>query len=259
MIQIDRLTVSIAGKPLFQDATFTINEHDKIGLLGRNGTGKSTFFKTLMQRIIPEEGHIKQRSHLSIGYLEQHLHFQKETVLEEVCLALPEDRYWEEWKAEKMLHALGFSDEDMIEDPKTFSGGWQIKMQLAKLLLAEPDLLLLDEPTNYLDIVSIRWLKQQLLSWPRAFVIITHDRTFMDDVINHCLHIHRLKISKTRGNSQSMLEKLAIDEEQYEKTRLAQEKKQQEQRAWIARFQAKASMATRVQSKVKALEKYNTA
>ena len=255
MLTFNQVEIAFGGRTLFSDASFSINDGEKIGLMGRNGTGKTSLLRCLLGELEPESGHIKKSPHYRIGYLQQHLHFTKDTVLEEACLSLPEDKAWDEWRAESLLMSLGFSLEAMLESPESFSGGWQIKIQLAKLLLSEPDLLLLDEPTNYLDITTIRWLKHMLQQWPHAFVLITHDRDFMDSIITHTLNIHRGQIKKQSGNSQVLLESIASQESLYEKQRISEAKKQQQTQAWIDRFKAKASMATRVQSKAKMLEK----
>ena len=142
-----------------------------------------------------------------------------------------------------------------MKDPSEFSGGYQVKINLAKLLLDEPNMLLLDEPTNYLDIHSVRWLKKFLQEWQSELILITHDRDFMDSVINHTLNIHRGTFKKTPGTTKGLREKIAAEEEIYEKTRINEEKQREKTQEWIDRFKAKASMASRAQSKMKMLEK----
>ena len=156
---------------------------------------------------------------------------------------------------EKILTGLGFSDGDMVRSPHDFSGGFQVRLNLAKVLVSEPDLLLLDEPTNYLDITSIRWIENFLLSWPHELMLITHDRGFMDKLATHTVGIHRKKARKIEGNTEKYYDRIAQDEEIYEKTRLNDERRAKEIRLFITRFRAKARLANMVQSRVKTLAK----
>jgi ATP-binding cassette, subfamily F, member 3 len=233
----------------------TINPKDKVGLIGRNGSGKSTFLKLLLREQQPDSGTIEYDDGYTIGYLSQHIHFTKQTVLEEVTQVLPPEREYEEWKGEKILLGLGFAEEDLIEDPAKFSGGNQVKINLAKILLQEPDLLLLDEPTNYLDIYAIRWLEGFLKKWRGELILITHDRSFMDSVINHTVIIHRGKLRKIRGATGKIREQIAVEEDIYEKTRIREEDKRKVTEDWIKRFGAKASKASAAQSRQKQLDK----
>ncbi len=255
MIRAKNISVSFSGREIFSDVNFIINSREKVGLIGRNGSGKSTFLKLILQKLEPDSGTIEIPRGYKIGHLEQHIHFTHNTVLEEICSVLPEDREHEGWKGENILYGLGFTYEDLEKDPKNFSGGYQVKLNLAKLLLLEPQMLLLDEPTNYLDIHSIRWLKEFLNDWRGELILITHDRGFMDSVISHTLIIHRGEFKKVAGNTKGIREKIAIEEEMYEKTRVNEEKQRQKTQEWIDRFGSKASQASRVQSRVKMLEK----
>ena len=204
MITIQDLSISFDGKALFSDVNVHFNQKEKIGLIGRNGSGKSTFLKLLLKQLEPDNGEIKIPRNYQIGYLEQHIKFSHETIIDEVASVLPEERIYETWKGEKILNGLGFSDEEMLQDPNLFSGGYQVKVNLAKLLLLEPNLLLLDEPTNYLDIHSIRWLKKFLNDWTEELILITHDRNFMDSIISHTLNIHRGNFRKIPGNTKKI-------------------------------------------------------
>lgn len=255
MIKAKDLSISFSGHTIFSDGNFIINSGEKVGLIGRNGSGKSTFLKLILKKLEPDEGAIEIPRGYRIGHLEQHIHFTHDTVLEEICSVLPEDREHEGWKGENILYGLGFTYDDLYKDPKNFSGGYQVKLNLAKLLLMEPQMLLLDEPTNYLDIHSIRWLKDFLREWEGELILITHDRGFMDSVITHTLIIHRKSFKKVPGNTQGLREKIAAEEEIYEKTRINEEKQRQKTQEWIDRFKAKASMASRAQSRAKMLEK----
>lgn len=255
MIRAKNLSISFSGRTIFSDGNFIINQREKVGLIGRNGSGKSTFLKLILKKLEPDDGAVEIPRGYKIGHLEQHINFSHNTVFDEICSVLPEDREHESWKGQDILYGLGFTEEDMLKDPKNFSGGYQVKLNLAKLLLEEPQMLLLDEPTNYLDIHSIRWLKEFLQEWQGELILITHDRDFMDQIISHTLIIHRQGFRKFSGNTQGIKEKIAYDEEIYEKTRINEEKQRQKTQEWIDRFGAKASQASRVQSRVKMLEK----
>jgi ATP-binding cassette subfamily F protein 3 len=255
VIKAKDLSISFAGNEIFSDGNFIINAREKVGLIGRNGSGKSTFLKLILKKLEPDSGAVEIPKYYRIGHLEQHISFSHETVLEEICSVLSEDREHEGWKGENILYGLGFTYDDLYKDPKKFSGGFQVKLNLAKLLLVEPQMLLLDEPTNYLDIHSIRWLKEFLRDWQGELILVTHDRGFMDSVINHTLLIHRKSFKKVPGNTQGVREKIAAEEEIYEKTRVNEDKQRQKTQEWIDRFGAKASMASRAQSRVKMMEK----
>ena len=255
MIRIKDLSISFAGNQLFSKANFNINAKEKIGLIGRTGTGKSTLFKLLNNQIEADSGFIEYSKNYHVGILEQHIKFTKDTIIDEVCTVLNADRQYEEWKGEKILSGLGFSEEEMLQDPNLFSGGFQIKINLAKLLLLEPNLLLLDEPTNYLDIHSIKWLRKFLSTWEREIILITHDRTFMDSIITHTLNIHRGNFRKVSGNTKKIKDQIEQEEIIHEKTRVNQEKNRKKTQEWIDRFKSKATLASRAQSRIKMLEK----
>lgn len=255
MIKVENLGVSFAGETIFKDGNFLINKGEKIGLIGRNGTGKSTFLKVLSGDVEPNEGGIRYPKYYRMGHLNQHLTFTCDTVLEEVCSVLDEERQYDAWKGERILMGLGFSENDFSKSPDLFSGGYQIKINLAKLLLAEPHMLLLDEPTNYLDIYAVRWLETFLKEWDGELLLITHDRAFMDRVVTHTLHVYRHQFTKRPGNTKGLYESIAAQEEHYEKTRQNEEKKRKETEEWVNRFKAKATFASRARSKMKMLEK----
>lgn len=255
MLKVENLSVSFGKQEVFSDINFILNDKEKLGLIGRNGCGKTTLLKILMGELKQDTGTIITSKNYSIGYLKQHLQFTQDNIVDEVCLFLPEYKKDNFWEAEKILMKLDFSLDDLKKSPNEFSGGWQIKLNLAKLLVSEPDLLLLDEPTNYLDIISIRWLKRFLQEWEKSFILITHDRTFMDDVIDHTLIIHRGISKKIKGNTQDMYEKIVVEEENYEKTRKNEEKKREQVERFIERFRYKATKAKQVQSVAKKLEK----
>jgi ATP-binding cassette subfamily F protein 3 len=255
MIQVNNLSKHFGAQVLFEEASFNISRGERVGLVGRNGMGKSTLFRMILAQETADEGEIAIPKGYRIGYLEQHIEFSKPTVLEECCLALSEDEKYDHYKAESILMGLGFSKEDMSKDPASFSGGYQVRINLAKALLGNPNMLLLDEPTNYLDIVSIIWLKNFLRSFSGEVMIITHDREFMDDVVTHVMGINRKRIKKIRGNTEKFYTQLEQEDEIYEQTRQNFEKRKKEMRAFVNRFRAKARKASQAQSRLKQLEK----
>ncbi len=255
MLSIDNLGKSFGDRVLFDGVSFKINSKERVGLVGRNGHGKSTLFRIIIGEEGYDEGAITMPKGYRIGYVEQHIRFTEETVLAEGMKGLLPTERDHHWKVEKILAGLGFSDGDMVRSPHDFSGGFQVRLNLAKVLVSDPDLLLLDEPTNYLDITSIRWIENFLLSWPRELMLITHDRGFMDKLVTHTVGLHRKKARKIPGNTEKFYEQIAQDEEIYEKTRLNDERREKEIRLFISRFRAKARLANMVQSRVKTLAK----
>ena len=253
MITVENLTKSYNHEVLFDSASFKLNPKEKIGLLGRNGHGKTTLFRLITGKISPDSGIILIPKHYRIGHVRQELDFTKDSVLAEGMTGLREVEKDQRWKVEEILSGLGFSKKDFQRHPSEFSGGFQVRLNLAKVLVSEPDLLLLDEPTNYLDITSIRWVESFLIRWPSELMLITHDRSLMDKVITHTLGIHRRKIRKLTGNTEKYYAQLAQDEEVYEKTRLNDERRRKEIKLFISRFRAKARLANLVQSRIKTL------
>ncbi len=255
MIELINISKSYPTNELYSELNLRLNSGDKVGLVGRNGTGKSTLFKLILGEEPADSGDINFPKGYKIGALKQYFNFSEKTLLEETALALSEEDKYNVYKAEKILFGLGFTQEDLDKDPKSFSGGYQIRINLAKLLLTEPNMLLLDEPTNYLDILSIRWLKAFLKSFKGEVILITHDRDFMDSVCTHTLGIIRKSAFMIQGGTRKFYEQLASNEEHYEKQKVAQEKKIKDLEEFIAKNKARAATATLAQSKVKILEK----
>jgi ATP-binding cassette subfamily F protein 3 len=255
MLQISNLEKHFGERVLFSDATLTINSGERIALFGRNGSGKSTLLKMIAGEDTPDKGEVSTPRGYRIGYLKQHLSFSHPTVYEEACSALNGDPVSDGYKAEIVLNGLGFTDDELYISPTALSGGFQIRINLAKLILSEPNMLLLDEPTNYLDIVSMRWLERFLCTWEGEMIVISHDRCFCDEVSTHSALIYRSGIRKIQGNSEKLFTRISEDEELYERTRQNREKEIKRMESFINRFKAKASKATVVQSRVKALAK----
>jgi len=255
MLNIDAISKSFGDQILLDHTGLQINSGERVGLVGRNGHGKTTLLNMISGTDFPDEGTISYPSGYRIGFLAQKIAFTKDRVIDEAMLGLLENEKDHKWKAEKIIAGLGFMEEDFLKNPNEFSGGFQVRLNLAKVLVSEPDLLILDEPTNYLDITSIRWISQFLISWPREVLLVTHDRSFMDNVVTHIAGIHRHKIKKIKGNTAKYYLQVAQDEEVYEKTRQNEEKRTKEIEQFITRFRAKARLANMVQSRIKTLEK----
>jgi len=255
MIHIENLSKSYDRQVLFDGVSIKLNPKEKIGIVGRNGHGKTTLFRLITGQEHPDSGKIVVPKHYRIGYVHQELKFTEDTILEEAMTGLLDEQRDHHWKAEKILAGLGFCTDDLKRPPEEFSGGLQVRLNLAKVLLSEPDMLLLDEPTNYLDITSIRWVERFLMKWPRELMLITHDRGLMDKVITHTFGIHRRKILKLAGNTEKYYAQIAQDEEIFEKTRMNDTRRRKEIEQFINRFRAKARLANLVQSRIKTLTK----
>lgn len=255
MIQINNLTKSYGTRILFENLNLKLSQGQKIGFVGRNGSGKSTLFKIILGEESYDDGEILIPRNYRIGTLRQHLHFTHKTVREECASVLIGDAQHDVYKVEKILFGLGFTQEDLDKDPLSFSGGYQIRMNLVKLLVTEPNLLLLDEPTNYLDIVSLRWLASFIRAFEGEVILITHDRDFMDSVSTHTMGLRRRNVSIIKGGSAKYYEMMAQEDELYVKTKINHDKKREELIDFVARNKARASTAVMAQSKAKELEK----
>lgn len=299
MLNIHNLSVSFQGEYLFEDITFRLGNGDRIGLIGKNGAGKSTMLKILSKELEPDSGQIAADKNLSFGFLKQDIDFVLgRTVLEEAYEAFKEIKTLEakiddinyqlvertdyeseiyhqlmvdlndvqhqyeiiggynyQGETEKILQGLGFKREDFNKLTDTFSGGWRMRIELAKLLLQNNDILLLDEPTNHLDIESIIWLENFLKSYIGAVVIVSHDKMFLDNVTNRTIEISLGRIyDYKKPYSQYLVLRNEIKEQQ-----LASQKNQAKQieqtEKLIEKFRAKASKATMAQSLIKKLDR----
>ncbi|MEC3880868.1 ABC-F family ATP-binding cassette domain-containing protein [Parapedobacter sp. 10938] len=294
MIAINNLTFEIGARALYDDANWHIKPGDKTGLIGANGTGKTTLLKLIVGDYAPTAGTISMAKDIKIGYLNQDLlsyqsdknilhvameafERQNQLLVEiEVLLKKLEtdysddiiqklsdkqtelealDGYNIEYRAHEILAGLGFSDSDQKRTLSEFSGGWRMRVMLARILLQAPDILLLDEPTNHLDLPSIKWLEGYLQAFDGAIVIVSHDRYFLDRVVNTIVESQRGKLIQYAGNYSFYLEEKSLREEiQGNQYKNQQAKIKQEERL-IERFRAKASKAKMVQSRIKALER----
>ncbi len=255
MISAENLTKSFGAQTLFEGVSFKLNHRERLGVVGRNGHGKTTLFRMIVGEESSDSGALIIPKGYRTAYVRQKIDFTEDTLLKEGMRGLPSEERDHQWKVEKILAGLGFSNADMQRHPSEFSGGFQVRLNLVKVLVSEPDLLLLDEPTNYLDITSIRWVERFLTNWPRELMLITHDRSFMDKVVTHTMVIHRQKVRKISGNTGKLYEQIAQEEEIHEKTRLNDERKRKETELFISRFRAKARLANMVQSRIKTLAK----
>lgn len=258
MLQISGLNKSYGVRTLFDNAGFVVNPMERVGLVGRNGSGKSTLFKIILGEEHADSGAICMPPGFRIGHLSQHIKFTSKTALDEAVTALPhsEDGRDLSYKAATILSGLGFDQSMFSVDPLKLSGGYQVRLNLAKAILSEPDMMLLDEPTNYLDILSSRWLVKFLRSWRGELILITHDRDFMDAVATHTMAINRGGIIKQSGGTQALYERLASEEERYERERANEQRKRREAEKFINRFRAQATRASMVQSRIKALGRH---
>ncbi|MBN2199665.1 MAG: ABC-F family ATP-binding cassette domain-containing protein [Candidatus Aminicenantes bacterium] len=255
MIVVEDLYKSYGKQQLFDGVSFKVNRRERVGVVGRNGHGKTTLFRLLAGLEEPDAGMISKPRNYSIGYVSQELVFTRPTVLQEAAAGLPASEADQIWRVEKVLTGLGFEPLDLERPPADLSGGFQVRLNLAKALLAEHNLLLLDEPNNFLDIISIRWLARTLASWPGELMLITHDRSFMDRVVTHVLGLHRRKARKIVGRTSKYYAQIVQDEETYEKTRINDERKAKEIENFIAKFRASARLQGLVESRKKTLAK----
>ncbi len=255
MISVENLSKSFGTQFLFDSISFKVNRRERVGLVGRNGHGKTTLFRIIAGLESADSGSVSIPKNYRIGYVEQEPTFNESTVLAEAVLGLPAAERDRTWRAEKILAGLGFETRDLRRPPAELSGGFQVRLNLAKVLLADFDMLLLDEPNNYLDVTSIRWLERFLKNWPGEFLLITHDRSFMDSVVTHVIGIHRRKVRKMTGDTGKYYAQIAQDEEIYEKTRLNDERKRKEIQNFIDKFRASAQLTGLVQSRIKTLSK----
>ena len=251
MIQIHNLSKSFGPQVIFEDISLSMSSGEKLGLVGRNGSGKSTLFSMICGEQGYDKGSIIRPKNYNIGVLPQYLKFTHDTLLQECTSVLYGEKEFDEFRAQKILMGLGFTEEDFARNPMHFSGGFQLRINLTKLLLQDFNLILLDEPSNYLDITSLRWLKDFLRNYKGEFILITHDRSFMDSVITHVAGINRKKIKKVQGNTEKLYEQWNLEDEIHEKTMINVEAKRKNLEQFVNRFKAQANKATQAKSKMK--------
>ncbi len=288
MITITNLSKNFTQRALFKDVSLSIYPNEKIGLTGLNGSGKSTLFAIILGNMEPTGGSIQIQKNLNIGYLPQEAHFDsKRTVIDELTSGdtriralLDEKRQLEEnnkadsmhygdilheleqlgiyeleHKAEKILMGLGFKETDFHKPIAQLSGGWQIRTLLAKLLTYSYDLLLLDEPTNYLDLSATLWLKDFLASYKGTFVIISHDKVFLNDVTNYTIVLENGQMTKIKGNYEAYEAQKEVNLRSLEKRQKVVEQKRQQLERFTERFHAQPNRAAAVRNKRKMIER----
>ncbi len=299
MLNIQNVSIHFAGRYLFDNVSISVGENDRIGLIGRNGTGKSTMLKLIYGLESPESGKISIPNKYKIGYLPQEIKTDSDkTIYEEAESALDEfkkleedinryskeleersdyesDEYMKiienlteaseifhhlggqsiEAEIEKVLIGLGFERSDFSRGMNEFSGGWQMRVHLAKILLNQNDCILLDEPTNHLDIESIRWLEVFLKTYQGAIMIVSHDKRFLDNITNRTIEFSLGKIYDLPYPYSRFVQERATQKELQLSAYNNQQKNIAQQERFIERFKAKAAFSARAQSKVKQLEK----
>lgn len=294
MISISNISYFIGGRPLYEDASMFIRPNDKIGLIGLNGRGKSTLLKIINGDLSINSGSISKAKDCTIGFLNQDLlSYQTEDAILTVAMeAFKEavdtqrqiekilhrleteysddlvdkltklqekfehlDGYTMQAKAEEVLEGIGFTTKDLHRPLREFSGGWRMRVMLAKLLLEKPSCLMLDEPTNHLDLPSIEWVENYLRSYEGAVVIVSHDRTFLDNVITKTVEVTNQQLVTYEGNYSFYLQEKELREEIQNNAYENQQAKIRQTERFIERFRSKATKARQVQSRVKALER----
>ncbi len=295
LIGLQNVTFEFGARVIVEDATWHIQPDDRIGLIGYNGTGKSTLLKVLVGEYTPSRGSVEKGKDTTIGYLHQDLlSFDTNDTITEVALgafervrqvekeietlghelekdpenndllirytdALHEldvlDGYNIHHKAEEVLHGLGFSNEDLTRPYKEFSGGWRMRVLLCKMILQQPDVLLLDEPTNHLDLPSIEWLEKYLLHYQGSVVIVSHDKFFLNRMVNKIVEVYQQQLHIYSGDYNYYETEKALRIEMQQKAFENQQDYIRQQERFIERFKAKASKAAQAQSIQKRLDK----
>ncbi len=260
MLTIDHISMEFSSKPVLDDITFLINRKERIALVGKNGAGKSTLLRLIAGEYEPTSGRISKESNMTIGYLPQvMLHVDGKTLREEVLSIYAGSDESEQARfiaeMDRTIIGLGFERRDFDRPCSEFSGGWRMRIELAKILLQHPDLLLLDEPTNHLDIESIQWLEEFLKTSPSAVLLVSHDRAFLDNVCNRTIEITLGRIYDYDVNYSRFVELRKERHEQQVRAYQNQQKMIQDTEAFIERFRYKATKAVQVQSRIKQLDK----
>ncbi len=294
MIDITNLSYYLGDRALYDEASLFIGPKDKIGLIGLNGTGKSTLLKMMVNDIQPSGGTINMSKDTTIGFLNQDLlSFQTEDSILSVAMTAfastmelqkqidkvikemeenyrdelvdkltklqerfeAEEGYTLQSRAEEILEGIGFKTADLQRSLSEFSGGWRMRVMLAKLLLENPSLLMLDEPTNHLDLPSIQWIENYLQSYEGAYIIVSHDREFLNRTVNKIVEVSQANLNVYPGDYDKYESEKSLRNELQQNAFENQQKKIKEAERFIERFKAKATKASQAQSKMKMLEK----
>ncbi|WP_370234457.1 MULTISPECIES: ABC-F family ATP-binding cassette domain-containing protein [Henriciella] len=282
MLTIDNLTYRIQGRVLMDGASARIPAGWKVGLIGRNGTGKSTLLRLIRESLTESDSAIRIGKAAKMGWVAQEVEASDRTLIEETLAADTEraqlmhaaetvtdpdeladiherlmttDAWSGESRAASILTGLGFSQADLSRACREFSGGWRMRAALAGVLFAEPDLLLLDEPTNYLDLEGAAWLESYLRSYPHTVLLVSHDRELLNSAVTHILALEHQKLTVHAGNYDSWQKKKAEQLALAQAQKAKQDKQKAHLQSFVDRFRAKASKATQAQSRLKMLEK----
>lgn len=294
MISINNLSYLIGGRALFDNASLHIKPKDKIGLIGLNGRGKSTLLRLIDGEYQPTAGDISKSKDCTIGFLNQDLlSYQtndsiltvamqafgravtlqqnidkilkqmevdyEDSLVEKLTKAQEEFEalggYSMQSDAEAILEGIGFKTTDLARPLREFSGGWRMRVMLAKLLLEKPSLLMLDEPTNHLDLPSIQWIENYLRSYEGAIIVVSHDRKFLDNVVTSTVEVSQQKLNHYAGNYSFYLEEKQLREEIQKNAYINQQQQIKQTERFIERFRSKATKARQVQSRVKSLDR----
>lgn len=294
MLSINNLSYYIGGRTIYENASLHIRPYDKIGLIGLNGSGKTTLLRLINGEYTPDGGQISKSNGCTIGFLNQDLlsYESAESILnvamqafeKELVIGKKIDRILEEMennyseklvhdlavlqeqfeavegyalkaRAEEILEGIGFSTDDLVRPLKEFSGGWRMRVMLAKLLLEQPSLLMLDEPTNHLDLPSIQWVENYLRSYNGAVIVVSHDKNFLNNAASKIVEVADYQLVSYEGDYNYYLEEKALRDEIQQNAFENQQQKIKQTEQFINRFRAKATKARQVQSRVKALER----
>ena len=284
MLTISDLDFRVEARPLFDGASAQISAGWKVGLVGRNGTGKSTLLRLIREEVSnpTSQSSIRLNQGAKLGWVAQEVAATDETILDVVLAADTErhalmqeadtatdpDRIGEihmrlvdidAWSAEaraaEVLMGLGFTNADLSRPTREFSGGWRMRAAIAGVLFSQPDLLLLDEPTNYLDLEGAAWLEGYLIKYPHTVIIVSHDRDLLNRCVTHTMALEHLKLSLCTGGYDAWLRLRAAKLAQLESQKAKQDADKAHLQAFVNRFKAKASKAKQAQSRVKMLEK----
>lgn len=282
MLSMQKIDYAIAGRSLLKEISFQIAGQQHVGLVGRNGSGKSTLFKLIQGELIADQGRIDRAKQWSILTIKQELpdgaltpltfllsqDAERLQLLESIeqCedatrLATLYDRliqidaYSAEARAALVLKGLGFNDADQQRRLETFSGGFRMRVALAAALFQQPDLLLLDEPTNHLDLETTAWLQQFLQRYPKSFLLISHDRDFLNQTVNQILHLKQGQLTPYSGNFETFLTTYQLQQQNISAHNHKLKQQQDHMMAFVNRYRASASKAKQAQSRLKALEK----
>ncbi|CCQ72841.1 ABC-F family ATP-binding cassette domain-containing protein [Magnetospira sp. QH-2] len=280
MLHINDLTFRIAGRLLFEQATLAIPDGHKVGLVGRNGSGKSTLFGLIAQERTPDAGSISIRPRARVGYVAQEAPSGDTNLLDTVLAADSEraallaesetatdpqriaeihnrladiDAHSAESRAASILAGLGFDDDAQARPCKEYSGGWRMRVSLAASLFARPDLLLLDEPTNHLDLEATLWLESYLASWPGTLLVISHERSLLNSVVQEIVHLDEGKLIRYQGNYDYYETTRRERQAQQAALRTRQMDERRRIQAFVDRFRAQATKARQAQSRLKML------